>query len=79
MICVRKKPVARNELCEKLLKIREFCDALGLTEAAVRRWISTRRIATVKVGRLVRIPNAELQRIIQIGLRPARDIHAPEK
>jgi hypothetical protein len=31
-----------------------------------------RKIASVKLGRLVRIPAGELDRIVQAGFRPAR-------
>jgi excisionase family DNA binding protein len=56
----------------KLLTVSDFADALGITQACVRRWILERKIAIVKLGRLVRIPPEERDRLIQAGLRPAR-------
>jgi excisionase family DNA binding protein len=55
----------------KLLTVDDFASALGVTPACIRRWLMERKIACVKVGRLVRIPAEEAQRIIEAGLRPA--------
>jgi excisionase family DNA binding protein len=56
----------------KLLKISEFASRLGVTQSCIRRWVLERRVATVKVGRLIRIPETEAERIVEAGLRPAR-------
>jgi excisionase family DNA binding protein len=55
-----------------LMSVQEFAQALGVTKACIRRWILERRVATVKLGRLVRIPETETERMIASGLRPAR-------
>lgn len=55
-----------------LLSVPQFANALGVTPACIRRWILERKIATVKLGRLIRIPSAEVERMISSGLRPAR-------
>jgi len=57
-----------------LLSAQEFADALNITVACARRWILERRVTTVKLGRLIRIPAAEVQRLIDAGLRPARPV-----
>ena len=59
---------------ERLLSIPQFSEALGLTIAGTRRWLLERRVAHVKVGRLVRIPESELDRIIAEGMCPAREV-----
>jgi excisionase family DNA binding protein len=56
-----------------LLTITEAAMALNVTASCVRRWILERKIGYVKLGRLVRIPKEEVQRIIEQGLRPAKD------
>jgi excisionase family DNA binding protein len=56
----------------RLLTVCEFADALGVTVACIRRWLLERKIASVRVGRLVRLPEAELRRIVQEGFRPAK-------
>ena len=57
----------------KLLTVPEFAETLAVTAACVRRWLLEGKIAHVKVGRLVRIPLDEAERIIQTGFRPARN------
>ena len=55
----------------ELLTIDEFAAALQVTRSCVRRWVGERKITTVKVGRLVRIPESELARIVSVGTRLA--------
>jgi excisionase family DNA binding protein len=57
-----------------LMNVPQFAEALGVTTACVRRWILERKITSVKVGRLVKLPQSEVDRIIKAGLRPARGI-----
>jgi excisionase family DNA binding protein len=57
----------------RLLTVREFAGSFGCSVSCARRWISERRIASIKVGRrLVRIPKTEIERLIGEGLRPVR-------
>jgi len=58
-------------MTEKLLTVAEFATAIRCTIAAVRKWARDRRIATVKISKLVRIPASELDRLIADGMRPA--------
>jgi excisionase family DNA binding protein len=55
-----------------LLRVNEFAETLKVTPACVRRWILERKVATVHLGRLVRIPASEVNRLVSAGLRPAR-------
>jgi excisionase family DNA binding protein len=57
----------------ELLTVPEFGTRLKVTTACVRRWIIEKRIATVKLGRLIRIPVSEVDRFIEEGFRPARN------
>ena len=55
----------------RLLNVREFAELFGCTVSCARRWISERRVASIKVGRrLVRIPETEVERLIGEGPRP---------
>ncbi len=56
----------------RLMKVSEFAKALNVTEACIRKWILEKRIVVVHIGRLVRIPASECERLISEGLRPAR-------
>jgi len=57
----------------KLLTVREFAEALNVTQACVRRWLLERRIESTRIGRLVRISELERDRIVMEGLRPRRE------
>jgi len=61
---------------KNLLSVPEFAEALGVTIACTRRWLLERKIACVKLGRLVRIPVEEVERLIAEGLRPAKSRRA---
>jgi excisionase family DNA binding protein len=57
-----------------LLSVPEFATALNITVACARRWILERRVATVKLGRLIRVPYSEVERLVNAGFRPARSM-----
>ena len=61
-----------NEQPHVLLSIREFANALNITVACARRWVLERKVTTVKLGRLIRVPSTEVERLVNSGLRPAR-------
>jgi excisionase family DNA binding protein len=52
--------------------VNEFAALLTVTPACVRRWLLERKIASTRIGRLVRIPASEIERLVESGLRPAR-------
>jgi excisionase family DNA binding protein len=50
---------------EDLLTVAEFSSALRIKEATTRKWLLLRKVRAVRVGnRLVRIPAAELRRLL---------------
>jgi excisionase family DNA binding protein len=53
------------------LRVREAAKALNLVEGTIRLWITQRRIGVVRMGRSVRIPAAEIQRLLTEGYVPA--------
>jgi excisionase family DNA binding protein len=56
-----------------LLRVTEFAAILNVTPACVRRWLLERKIASTRIGRLVRIPREEATRLVESGFRPARN------
>ncbi len=58
---------------DKLLTVDALAEEISVTPACIRRWILERKLTTIKIGRLVRIPPSEVQRIIKKGLRPAKE------
>jgi hypothetical protein len=55
-----------------LMTVPDFARAVSVTTACIRRWVWERRVASVKLGRCVRIPATEAARIIDAGMRPAK-------
>lgn len=52
---------------ERLLSVKEAAALLGCSEAAVRKWVYQRRLAAVKVGRLTRLRQGDLEAFVQAG------------
>lgn len=56
----------------KLYSVPEFGAALGITTSGIRRWVLERKVSYIKIGRLIRIPATEVDRLIAEGFRPAK-------
>ena len=56
---------------EQVRTIRETAEELGLSPATIRSWIRQRKIGYVRLGRAVRIPASEIQRLVERGTVPA--------
>jgi excisionase family DNA binding protein len=56
-----------------MLTVSEVGQRLGLKPATVRLWIAKRKLGYVKLGRSVRIPELEVDRIIRANTVPARE------
>jgi len=54
---------------DKLLTVEEAAEALTCSVAAIRKWLYQRKVPAVKVGRLVRIRQRDLEALIASGLR----------
>jgi excisionase family DNA binding protein len=57
-----------------LLTVPEAAKRLAIKESTVKAWLLRRRLAFVRVGRSVRVPLAEIQRVIAEGTVPAREL-----
>lgn len=80
---IKKLPDRRKKLLEDLMKDRlydskEACEILGVSLPSLRRSIQLGRIKTVHVGRLLRIPSAEINRLVKgqelLNVKEAADI-----
>jgi excisionase family DNA binding protein len=56
---------------ERPRTIKEAAEELGLSEHTIRAWIATRRIGHLRLGRAIRIPAAEIRRVIEQSTVPA--------
>ena len=52
-----------------MLSPKEFANRLSISRWTVYAWIQDGRIKSVKIGRLVRIPASEVERLVQEGAR----------
>jgi excisionase family DNA binding protein len=52
---------------------------LGIKESTVRAWIHTGRIEFVRIGRRVKIPGAEIRRIIDEGRQPRQPVEGNDQ
>jgi putative resolvase len=57
-----KEPMTKRE--QKLLRVGAAAYELGLHPLTVRRWIKAGRIQAVPIGREVRVPRAEVERLV---------------
>jgi excisionase family DNA binding protein len=56
-----------------LLTVPQFAERLHIAEVTARKRVARREVTHVKIGRAVRIPESEVERIIQAGMVPALD------
>jgi len=57
---------------DKPLTVQEAAEALNLSQATIRAWVLRRKIGFVRLGRSIRIPDAEIRRLLDAGTVPAR-------
>jgi excisionase family DNA binding protein len=62
---IKEDPMNRS-----MLTLNDVARTLNCTVSCVRRWRREGRIAVVKLGKLVRVPESELDRIAKEGLGP---------
>jgi len=62
----------KNCMNSKLLTVVEAASLLSLKQSTIRSWVLRRKITSIRVGRAVRIEEAEIQRILRDGRRPAQ-------
>jgi excisionase family DNA binding protein len=48
----------------------QAADELNLKPSTIRAWIAARRIGHVRLGRAIRIPAHEIQRVLESGYVP---------
>jgi excisionase family DNA binding protein len=53
-----------RESSERPRTIAEAATELGLSVHTIRSWVASRRLAHIRLGRAIRIPAAEIRRVI---------------
>jgi excisionase family DNA binding protein len=56
---------------ERPRTIAEAATELGLSVHTIRAWVAARRLAHIRLGRVIRIPAAEIRRMIDKNTVPA--------
>jgi excisionase family DNA binding protein len=60
-----------NQRLERPRTVREAAEELGLSVHTIRAWIASRRLGHLRLGRAIRIPAAEIRRVIEQSTVPA--------
>ncbi len=55
---------------DELLTVPQFAHAIGMSVSTIRAWIVRRHVAVVHLGRSVRIPSSEINRLFAAGFVP---------
>jgi len=55
-----------------LLTINQAAERLNVSVYTIRAWVGQRRVDSVRLGRSVRVPATEIDRLVESGLTPAR-------
>ena len=66
-LSLRREPA----LSERPRTVVEAADELGLSVHTIRAWVASRRLAHLRLGRAIRIPAAEIRRVIEDSTVPA--------
>lgn len=56
---------------ERPRTVNEAAEELGLSVHTIRAWVACRRVAHLRLGRAIRIPAAEIRRVIEECTVPA--------
>jgi excisionase family DNA binding protein len=59
-------------MSDRLLRVDEVATRLALKPATIRKLLYQRKLPRVKLGRAVRIREADLEAIIRLGYEPAQ-------
>jgi excisionase family DNA binding protein len=65
------RETAVERLRERPRTVQEAADELGLSVHTIRAWIASRRLSYLRLGRAIRIPAAEIRRVIEESTVPA--------
>ena len=69
-----KKTIEKLGSKERLLSPHELAERLSISRWTVYKMIGDGRIQSIKISRLVRIPESEVSRIVKQGLGPVKEM-----
>jgi excisionase family DNA binding protein len=53
------------------MRVQQFAETLGISVHCARSWAYQRKIASIKLGKLLFIPTSEIDRLLEENLVPA--------
>ena len=62
-----------QESLDQLVTVKEAAARLACSEIALRKWLSEGTLPFVKVGRLTRIRQSDIEAWMRLGLQPVQD------
>jgi excisionase family DNA binding protein len=65
------EPRPARERAEQPRTVAEAAVELGLSVHTIRAWVTARRLAHIRLGRVIRIPASEIRRLIEENTVPA--------
>jgi len=69
-----KNTIEKLGLKEKFPSPHEFAERFSISRWTVYKMTGDGRIQSINISRLVRIPESEVSRIVEQGLRPVQEI-----
>lgn len=67
----RREPRQDEPRIERPRTVNEAAEELGLSVHTIRAWIASRRLGHLRLGRAIRIPAAEIRRVLEESTVPA--------
>lgn len=55
---------------DNLISVKQAAEKLACSEASIWKWIQDKRLQKVKIGRLTRLKEQDVDAIIRLGLQP---------
>ncbi len=55
---------------DKLISVKQAAEKLACSEASIWKWIQDKRLQKVKIGRLTRLKEQDVDAVIHLGLQP---------
>ena len=60
---------ANDSVGVRLLRVNAFCERCAISRPTFFRWVKAEKIKTLRVGGVLRVPEAELSRLVAGGSR----------
>jgi excisionase family DNA binding protein len=66
----RSDSMADQKQSSKPRTVKQAAEELNVAQSTIRAWIGQRRLGYVRLGRAIRVPASEIQRMLEMGFVP---------